>query len=180
MDTPHLAALQAVLFAAPQPLTVEELAGLFDAAVPDVRRSIERLAESMGADPTCGLQVERAGGGYRLATKPAHGDFVERITQVVKAGSLSAAALETLAIIAYRQPITRVEIEEIRGVRVGSALTTLQERDLVEEKGRKEAPGRPVLYGTTDAFLLHFGLHDLSELPTLDTESGQAQLPLRD
>lgn len=141
---------------------------LLKAAPDEVETWLVELQEALLENNDCGLLLEHVAGGYRLATKPELGDYVENVTSVVKPGTLSPAALETLAIIAYKQPITRAEIEAIRGVRVESALTSLLDRDLITEMGRKDAPGRPVLFGTTDTFLAHFGLSTLKDLPPLD------------
>lgn len=112
-----------------------------------------------------GLRVAEAAGGYRLTTLPEHAPYFERLAYTPGRQSLSQAALETLAIIAYRQPITRVEIEEIRGVKSERALHSLVNKDLIEEVGRAEAIGRPILYGTTKSFLDYFELPNLNELP---------------
>ncbi|WP_340024492.1 SMC-Scp complex subunit ScpB [Paenibacillus sp. FSL K6-1096] len=112
-----------------------------------------------------GLQVVQIAGNYRLATLPEHAQYFERLAYSPSRSSLSQAALETLAIVAYRQPITRVEIEEIRGVKSERAIHTLGNKDLIQEVGRAEAVGRPILYGTTKSFLDSFGLASLKELP---------------
>lgn len=178
MSQPTLAALSAVLFAAPRTLSAKELAEYLDCTVPEVHVALKALQEKMATDEDCGLMVERVANGYRIATKPEQGEYVARVSEVVKSGSLSNAALETLAIIAYRQPITRAEIEAVRGVRSDSAVNALLERGLIEECGRKEAPGRPVLFQTTTDFLLHFGLDDLSQLPPLPPpHEGPMRLP---
>ncbi|ASA22967.1 SMC-Scp complex subunit ScpB [Paenibacillus donghaensis] len=112
-----------------------------------------------------GLQVVQIAGNYRLATLPEHAQYFERLAYSPSRSTLSQAALETLAIVAYRQPITRVEIEEIRGVKSERAIHTLGNKDLIHEVGRAEAVGRPILYGTTKSFLESFGLASLKELP---------------
>lgn len=112
-----------------------------------------------------GLQVVQIAGNYRLATLPEHAHYFERLAYSPSRASLSQAALETLSIVAYRQPITRVEIEEIRGVKAERAIQTLVSKDLIVEVGRAEAIGRPILYGTTKSFLETFGLASLKELP---------------
>lgn len=181
MSSPSIAALQSLLFAAPRPLRAKELAEYLDCTVPQVHELLEHLGDKLKADADSGIMVERVANGYRLATKPALGEYVAKVSEVVKSGSLSNAALEALAIIAYRQPITRVEVEAIRGVRSDSAINALLERGLIEECGRKEAPGRPVLFQTTTDFLIHFGLEDLSQLPPLPPKpNGPMQLPFGD
>ncbi|MEI7024607.1 SMC-Scp complex subunit ScpB [Paenibacillus sp. y28] len=117
------------------------------------------------ANSARGLQIVEIAGTYQLATLPEHAPFFERLAFSPGRSSLSQAALETLAIIAYKQPITRIDIEEIRGVKSERALQTLTAKDLIEEKGRAEAVGRPILYGTTKAFLDYFGLSGLESLP---------------
>jgi segregation and condensation protein B len=112
-----------------------------------------------------GLRVAEVAGGYRLTTAPEHAPYFEKLAYSPARSSLTQAALETLAIVAYRQPITRVEIEEIRGVKAERALQTLVAKDLIEEKGRADAIGRPILYGTTKAFLDYFGLAGIHSLP---------------
>lgn len=169
-----LGRLEAVLFAAPHTLNFAELLSLLETDEETLRDLLAALEAKLADDPESGLMLDRVGGGYRLATKPAAGEWVERVTAVTKAGGLSPAALETLAIIAYRQPVTRAEIEAIRGVRAESALVALLERGLIEEQGRKEAPGRPVLFGTTDQFLAVFGLQGLADLPPLPPSPSEA------
>lgn len=181
MNKPSIAALEALLFAAPRPFTLKELAVHLDCTVPEAHKLLQELESRLASDPECGLMVDRVVHGYRLATKPEFGEYVSRVNEVIRTGSLSQAALETLAIVAYRGPITRVEIEAIRGVRSDSAINALLERGLIEECGRKEAPGRPVLFQTTTDFLMHFGLNDLSELPPLpEKPEPPAELPFPD
>lgn len=112
-----------------------------------------------------GLRIAETAGGYRLTTAAEHAPYFEKLAYSPARSALSQAALETLSIIAYRQPITRIEIEEIRGVKADRALQTLIAKDLIEEVGRAEALGRPILYGTTKAFLDYFGLSSLDQLP---------------
>ncbi|WP_028548717.1 SMC-Scp complex subunit ScpB [Paenibacillus sp. UNC451MF] len=112
-----------------------------------------------------GLQIVELAGAYQLTTLPAHAPYFERLAYSPSRSSLSQAALETLAIVAYKQPITRVEIEDIRGVKAERALQTLVAKDLIQEVDRADAPGRPILYGTTKAFLDYFALASIEELP---------------
>lgn len=112
-----------------------------------------------------GIQIVEIAGAFQLATLPDHAPYFERLAYSPSRSTLSQAALETLSIIAYRQPITRIDIEEIRGVKSDRAIHTLVTKDLIEEVGRAEAIGRPILYGTTKAFLDYFGLENLSSLP---------------
>lgn len=133
-------------------------------ALLDMKNSFKRTGR--------GLQIVQIAGHYQLATLPDHAPYFERLAYSPSRSSLSQAALETLSIVAYRQPITRVEIEEIRGVKSERAIHSLVNKDLIEEVGRAEAIGRPILYGTTKAFLDYFGLAGLKDLPDLaDYES---------
>ncbi len=118
-------------------------------------------------DSRHGIQLCFVAGGYEFTTKVTMAPYLEAFQRPEVSSGLSQAALETLAIVAYRQPVTRVEIEDIRGVRSDSAVNTLLERELIEEQGRKDAPGRPILLGTTQRFLECFGLADLADLPPL-------------
>ncbi|NLM46579.1 MAG: SMC-Scp complex subunit ScpB [Firmicutes bacterium] len=158
--------LEALLFVTEEPLPPAKLAELVGAETKAVRQALQELQKEYAAADR-GLQVIELAGGFQLATKPEAAAVVEKLYTGEKSFTLSQAALETLAIIAYRQPVTRVEIEAVRGVKVDSVLETLQKRRFIRVAGRKDAPGRPVLYGTTKEFLKYFGLKDLSELPQL-------------
>jgi segregation and condensation protein B len=158
------AALECLLFVATEPLTPVVAARALEVEETVAAQCLEELRlRTTGG----GLQVTRVAGGYRMSTRPEYADIVARYLQP-PAQRLSRQALETLAIIAYRQPITQPEIEAIRGVNSAGVLKTLQDRNLVREAGRKETVGRPILYATTDEFLKHFGLNDLTELPLLE------------
>ena len=163
--TPLAQLIEAALFAAARPLTVEELAILDpDAELSDVRAALGQLREVYDFNQHAIELVELAG-GYQLLTRAAFAAAVERAQFAIRAPRLTAAALETLAVIAYRQPVGRLEIEEIRGVSAGGVLRSLQERGLIEVVGRGEALGRPLLYGTAPMFLEVLGLNDLGDLP---------------
>jgi segregation and condensation protein B len=163
--TPLAQLIEAALFAAARPLTVEELAILDpDAELADVRAALGQLREIYDFNQHAIELVELAG-GYQLLTRAAFAAAVERAQFAIRAPRLTAAALETLAVIAYRQPVGRLEIEEIRGVSAGGVLRSLQERGLIEVVGRGEALGRPLLYGTAPMFLEVLGLSDLGDLP---------------
>ncbi len=163
--TPLAQLLEAALFSACRPLTAEELSTLdADASVADVRVALDQLRERYDFDQH-GVELVELAGGYQILTRPVHATALERAQFSVRAPKLSAATLETLAVIAYRQPVGRVEIEEIRGVSAGGVLRSLQERGLIEVVGRSEALGRPLLYGTTPLFLELLGMRDLADLP---------------
>jgi len=157
--------LEAALFSACRPLTAEELATLDpDANAADVRVALEQLREHYDFNQH-GVELVELAGGYQILTRPVYAAAIERAQFSVRAPKLTAATLETLAVIAYRQPVGRVEIEEIRGVSAGGVLRSLQERGLIEVVGRSEALGRPLLYGTTALFLELLGMRDLADLP---------------
>jgi segregation and condensation protein B len=163
--TPLAQLLEAALFSACRPLTAEELASLdADASPADVRVALEQLREHYDFNQH-GVELVEMAGGYQILTRAIHAAAIERAQLSVRASKLTAATLETLAIIAYRQPVGRVEIEEIRGVSAGGVLRSLQERGLIEVVGRSEALGRPLLYGTTPMFLELLGMRDLADLP---------------
>lgn len=164
-DTPLCPLIEAALFAAPRPVTVEELQTLDpDATLAEVRQAIGQLRDHYDYAGH-GVELAEIAGGFQIVTRPAYAAALERAQLSVKAPRLSAAMLETLAVIAYRQPVGRSEIEEIRGVNASGVLRTLQERGLIEVVGRGEALGRPLLYGTTPLFLELLGLPDLANLP---------------
>ncbi len=157
--------LEAALFSASRPLTAEELATLdADASPADVRVALEQLREHYDFNQH-GVELVELAGGYQILTRPVYAAAIERAQFSVRTPKLTAATLETLAVIAYRQPVGRLEIEEIRGVSAGGVLRSLQERGLIEVVGRSEALGRPLLYGTTPLFLELLGLRDLADLP---------------
>ncbi|WP_419162160.1 SMC-Scp complex subunit ScpB [Candidatus Palauibacter sp.] len=160
--------VEAALFASQTPLTARELARADDEI--DVRRVREALAalrEHYEADGRA-FQVYQLGDGFQILTRPEFAPYLERFESVPRPPTLSRAALETLAIIAYRQPIGRIELEEIRGVASTSVLRTLQDWELIAVVGRGKGLGRPLLYGTTAHFLDHFALQSLADLPTSD------------
>lgn len=160
----RLRALEAVLFMAAEPLASEELGEILDVSP----REAEAIAQELAA--ACadrGLEVTRIAGGWQMVTRAEYGPYVAKLHKPERF-RLSRAALETLAIVAYRQPVTRPEVDAIRGVNSDSPLDTLLQYELVCEAGRKETPGRPVLYRTTESFLGHFGLNSIEDLPRLD------------
>ncbi|MBK6421680.1 MAG: SMC-Scp complex subunit ScpB [Gemmatimonadetes bacterium] len=160
--------VEAALFAANRPITIEELQTLeAEASLADVRTALDELREHYDFDGHA-VEVVELAGGYQILTRRAFAEAIERAQIAVRTPRLTAAAMETLAVIAYRQPVGRAEIEEIRGVSAGGVLRSLQERGLIEVVGRSEAMGRPLLYGTTPLLLELLGLRDLGELPRTD------------
>jgi segregation and condensation protein B len=175
--TPLAQLIEAALFAAARPLTVEELSVLdADASLADVRTALDQLRDVYDFSQHAIELVEMAG-GYQLLTRPAFAQALERAQFTTRASKLTSAALETLSIIAYRQPVGRSEIEEIRGVSAGGVLRSLQERGLIEVVGRSESLGRPLLYGTSPMFLELLGLTDLTDLPRAEELSIAIQPP---
>ena len=162
------ATLEAVMFAAGDPMSMEDLADILRTDLLTVQNLMTRLEKDL-AERHSGLTVRRVAGGLQLATRPELYPVVERLSQVVDR-KISAPTMETLSIIAFKQPITKQEIEHIRGVRIERALTKLIELELIAEVGRKQVLGRPILYGTTDTFLRTFGLNSLEELPNLPSD----------
>jgi segregation and condensation protein B len=160
--------LEAALFASARPIPTAELQLLdSDASPAALQSALDELREHYDVDGH-GVELAELGGGWQILTRSEYTETIERAQLASRPQRLSGAALETLAIIAYRQPIGRAEIEEIRGVSVGSVLKSLHERGLIDVVGRAEGLGRPLLYGTTPLFLEHFALRHLEELPRVD------------
>jgi segregation and condensation protein B len=157
--------VETLLFLAERPLTVEELRQASGVDVARLEKALDQLTGNYREGP-CGIVLHEVAGGWQLRSSPDNSAFARRFLKV-KPQRLTRAALETLAIIAYRQPVTRPEVEEIRGVDCGAVVKALLERRLIKILGKKEEPGRPMLYGTTREFLEFFALKDLASLPTL-------------
>jgi segregation and condensation protein B len=179
------AILEAVLFVSPEPVPLARLLSIVGTvSKAEVVHALGILTHDLDQDGR-GIQLVQVAGGYRLVTKQEYGPWLKRMDKAKAAQKLSRSALESLAIIAYKQPLVRSEIEEIRGVETSGVLRTLCERKLVRIVGRKDVPGRPIMYGTTKFFLEHFGLQDLSQLPPLREfkelgDSEQALLPIEE
>jgi segregation and condensation protein B len=161
-----VAALEALLFATGQPEEIATLAGALGWSQPEVRGGIDALEAALAGQQR-GLVLQRDGDRVQLVTDPRFGQPVARLLGMERTAKLSSAALETLALVAYRQPVTRVEIEAIRGVDSSGVVATLVARELIEAVGRRATPGNPVEYRTTGQFLQFFGLASLDELPPL-------------
>lgn len=164
-----LETLSAALLAAGRPVKPKEIANLLGVPVESSHRLIEMLRRRF-QQACLGFEIEAVAGGYRLIVAPAVVALLEPLLAPSPLPALSAAALETLAIVAYKQPITRGEVELMRGSSASSTLDTLQERELVKVVGRKEVIGRPMLFGTTEKFLLEFGLSSILDLPALEDD----------
>lgn len=161
-------AIEALLFASEKPLSAVEIRQAFDEAPQEaeVRRLLEELKSDYEAQER-GFRLFEIAGGYQLVSDPRYADTLKKFYQSRIKKRLTQAALETLSVIAYRQPVTRADVEFIRGVNIDGALKSLLEKNLVKITGRKEVPGRPMLYGTTREFLEHFGLKAIEDLPPL-------------
>jgi segregation and condensation protein B len=164
------AVVEALIFASPEPVTLKTLGRLLDA---EPKEDIEAAIAALKADydRPGGLQIVEVAGGYQIVTRPELHEWVRRLFHERTTQKLSVAALETLAVIAYKQPVTSPEITEIRGVNTAGVLGTLIERKLIRIVGRKQVVGRPFLYGTSREFLERFGLNDLSDLPKVEDMS---------
>ena len=152
------------MFVSAEPVTTSQLATALDVSVSAVEQGLTQLDSEL---QTCGLRLQRHGGRMQLTTAPEMAEAVERFLGLEATSRLSKAALETLAIVAYQQPVTRPYIEGVRGVSSDGVMKSLLGKGLVQEVGRAEGPGRPILYGTAPDFLQHFGLNSLTELPAL-------------
>ncbi|MEQ9468801.1 MAG: SMC-Scp complex subunit ScpB [Ekhidna sp.] len=163
--------IQALVFCSPKPITEEEiqdcLKEMFDADVPveDISNGLDKIEEKFKADDFS-MELVKSGGGYQFLTKPAYQASIGILLKQQSKKRLSNSALETLSIIAYKQPITKSEAEQIRGVSCDYAIQKLLEKELVEIKGKSDGVGRPLLYGTSQKFMDYFGINDLKELPT--------------
>jgi segregation and condensation protein B len=160
-------ALEAIIYAADEPATLEQLANVLGEEKQAVRAALDELVASYANDER-GVEIRAVAGGYRVYTKPQHHDLVRRFIKSLRPPlRLTMPALETLAVIAYKQPVTQPEIQEIRGVNCAGVIETLLEKRLIVTAGRKQVIGRPILYRTSKDFLMRFGLGDLDELPSL-------------
>lgn len=168
LTTQQLSAIiEGLLFVAPEPVAINHLAAVTHCKVRQVELSLKQLKEDC---QTRGVRLQRHGNRVQLVTAPHLTTYIEQFLGLSTSTKLSTSALETLAIIAYRQPITRPEIDAIRGVNSDSVLRTLLSKGLIEQVGRLETVGHPALFGTTFEFLRHLGIEDLTDLPTLEIE----------
>lgn len=158
--------LEAILFISGEPLTVETLRNILEIDENEIERFLRELSDEYRLKNT-GLLIVEVAGGFQMVTNPMCAPWIKKFLSVAVPARLSQQSLETLSIVAYKQPVIKAEIDAIRGVDSDGALRTLLERRLIKILGRKETPGRPLIYGTTREFLRYFGLKDLSGLPTL-------------
>jgi len=161
------AIIEALIFVSDEPLSSKVIGGVLKEDRDVVGETVKALAEEFNAR-NGGLQLREVAGGWQFATRPEHHEYVRRLLRTRPSAKLTIASLETLAVIAYRQPVTVPEILEIRGVQSPSSIKTLLDKKLIVAKGRKETVGRPMMYGTSKDFLMQFGLKDLTELPSVE------------
>ena len=164
IELPLSVKLEAMLFVAAEPVTMSQLAEALDVSTSVVERGLNELDASLASR---GLRLQRHAGRVQLTTAPQLAELIERFLGLEMTSHLSRAALETLAIIAYQQPVTRPQIDAIRGVNSDSMMKSLLQKGLILESGRADGPGRPILYSTTPEFLQHFGLNSILEMPPL-------------
>lgn len=167
-----IAIIEAILFACGEPVSPDKFAEASGIDVETVVKLIDQLERRYNVQES-GIRIIRVNGSFQLATRQEYADYVKAALETRRQAPLSQAAMETLSIVAYNQPVTKAFVEQVRGIDSSSVVNTLVERDLLEEAGRLELPGRPVAYRTTDTFLRCFGISSLEELPPLPNQEGQ-------
>ena len=163
----YFSIIESLLFVTGEALSLTEIANILECSIDFTRELINELRVKYEEEHR-GIKIVITNDEYQFVTKPCNSEYIQKLLKTNIRQSLSQASLETLAIVAYKQPITRVEIEEIRGVKSDRAVYTLSEKNLIKESGRKDVPGRPIIYVTTDEFLKHFDFHSLDEMPSLE------------
>lgn len=163
----YFSIIESLLFVTGEPLKLTEIANILECSLDFTRKLTEELIVKYEEDNR-GIKIIITNDEYQFVTKPCNSEYVQKLLKTNIRQSLSQASLETLAIVAYKQPITRVEIEEIRGVKSDRGIHTLTEKNLIKESGRKNVPGRPIIYVTTDEFLKHFEFNSLRDMPCLE------------
>ncbi len=169
-----MAVIEAILFVAGEPVQLVDLQKALEVSPLELNAAVSALESDYDFNRR-GIRLKRFGEHIQLATRAEYAPYVERLLQPIQKQSLSQAAMETLAVVAYRQPITKAEVEAVRGVKCDYSIQSLVHKGLIEEVGRKEAVGRPILYGTTDAFLSHFGIVSLADLPQLPEKPAEEE-----
>ncbi|MGI6739503.1 MAG: SMC-Scp complex subunit ScpB [Christensenellales bacterium] len=164
--------IEAILFVSGDPVSIGEIALNLELAELDVQRAVEHL-QNKYEEQLSGVRLHRFGKHIQLKTRESYAPYVEKMLQPIQRQSLSNAALETLAVVAYRQPVTRLDVEMVRGVKCDYSLQSLVNKNLIEVCGRKDTLGRPFLYRTTDEFLSHFGISSIDELPEPDEKANE-------
>jgi len=166
--------VEGLLFVAGDAVPIKELCDIINIDEPTLRKIINQMIDSFN-DENRGIRIIEVNNCYQFSTKPEHYEYIERLVKPQNRQGLSQASLETLAIIAYKQPITKAQVDYIRGVKSESCFSRLVEKELIHDVGRMDGPGRPMLYGTTDNFLKLFGLKSIKELPTLKPLTDEAE-----
>lgn len=168
----YFSIIESLLFVSGEPLEIKQIASIIECSISFTRELLGEMAKLYDGKSR-GIKIININDSYSLVTKPENSDYIEKLLGNNSRQSLSQAALETLAIVAYKQPITRIDIDEIRGVKSDRAISNLVDKGLIKECGRLEVPGRPILYGTTDEFLKYFGLQNIEQMPGLDELIGE-------
>jgi segregation and condensation protein B len=161
--------IEGLLFVSGDPLSLEKIADILELSKKDTRQLMNNMIEHIN-DSNRGIIIREINNAYQLCTRPEHYEYISKLHNIRQKQSLSQAAFETLSIIAYNAPVTRAKIELIRGVNSDSAIATLQERNLIREAGRMDAPGKPILYETTEEFLRCFGFRTIEDMPSLEID----------
>lgn len=162
--------LESLLFAWGEPLNIGEISRILNLSTSEVTKTLDDMVREFEENSDRGLIIQKFGNSYQITTRKENFEYIQSLLQTTVNKSLSTAAMETLSIIAYKQPVTRVEIEMIRGVKCSNVVKGLMDKELIKEVGKLDKPGRPTLYATTDEFLRHFGLNSIDELPALSVE----------
>lgn len=160
--------LESLLFAWGEPLSITEISRILNLSTSKITAVLDEMNKELKEDDNRGLIIQRFGNSYQIITKKENYEFIQSLLQTTVNKSLSTAAMETLSIIAYKQPVTKVEIELIRGVKCSNVVKGLLDKGLIKEVGKLDKPGKPTIYATTDEFLRHFGLNSINELPALN------------
>ncbi len=174
MKTDLTAAFEAVLFSSGESVSIDRFALAFEIDFDEVVKTMDKLAEKLSDR---GIELVRLENAYQLCSKSEYGTYIRKVADMRRKSPLSAAGMEVLAVVAYNQPVTKAFIEQVRGVDCSSTVTNLLEKGLIEEKGRLELPGRPLLYGTTKNFLRCFGISDIKELPPIERNNA-SEMPV--
>lgn len=167
--------IESLLFTWGEPLSIEDISKIININKKEVEKIIDEMVDIYESTANKGLLIKKYNNSYQLSTKKENFDFIQDLFQTNIRRSLSNAALETISIIAYKQPVTKIEIESIRGVKCSYIIKSLVEKGLIEEVGKLDKPGRPTIYGTTDGFLKHFGLETIEELPKINIENKEKE-----
>ena len=176
MDNSLVAALEAVLFMGGEPISMDKLCQIFDITPEELTELVSKLEDNLSV-VSSGIKLVTLDNAFQLVTKTEYADYIKKAFEIKRKTPLSQAGFEVLAVVAYNQPVTRAFIEQVRGVDCSGSISTLIERGLIEERGRLDLPGKPLLYGTTKNFLRCFSLRDLSDLPPLPKNELQNAYP---